>query len=95
MTDRTREYYRLMLGRKSIHAELCFSENFVGLDWFPDTDFAGEFTDNWKILIKSMFQFNKNRIRKIKSSSRSCLWCDTHSANMVDKRYSDVSRWNW
>lgn len=48
MTDRTREYYRLMLGRKSIHAELCFSENFVGLDWFPDTDFAGEFTDNWK-----------------------------------------------
>jgi restriction system protein len=41
-----------MLGRKSIHAQLCFSENFVGLDWFPDTDFSGEFPENWK-------EFNK------------------------------------
>lgn len=55
MTDRTRKYFRLMLGRKSIHAQLCFSENFVGLDWFPDTDFSGEFPENWK-------EFNKKYV---------------------------------
>jgi len=48
MTDKVREYFRVMLGAKSIHAELCFAENFIGVDWFPDTDLSGEFSDNWR-----------------------------------------------
>jgi hypothetical protein len=43
MSERNREYFRVMLGKKSMHAELCFAENFVGLDWFSETDLSGEF----------------------------------------------------
>lgn len=33
-----KNYYRLMLGKKSIHAEACFAGNFIGVDFGIDRD---------------------------------------------------------
>jgi restriction system protein len=43
-----KSYYRLMLGRKSIHAETCFTENFVGADFEVNQDLTNELTENWR-----------------------------------------------
>ena len=43
-----RNYYRLMLGRKSIHADECFKGNFIGVDFDMDIDLTGEFPDDWR-----------------------------------------------
>ena len=37
-----------MLGRKSIHAETCFTENFVGADFEVNQDLTNELTENWR-----------------------------------------------
>ena len=43
-----RNFYRLMLGRKSIHAESCFSGGFVGTDFDVHHDLSGRLPDNWR-----------------------------------------------
>ena len=34
-----KSFYRVMLGRKSIHAETCFAEGFIGTDFEVNWDF--------------------------------------------------------
>ena len=43
-----RNFYRLMLGRKSIHAESCFNGSFVGTDFDIHQDLSGKLPDNWR-----------------------------------------------
>jgi len=43
-----RNFYRLMLGRKSIHAESCFYGGFVGTDFDVHHDLSGRLPDNWR-----------------------------------------------
>ena len=43
-----RNFYRLMLGRKSIHAESCFNGGFVGTDFDVHHDLSGRLPDNWR-----------------------------------------------
>lgn len=43
-----RNFYRLMLGRKSIHAESCFNGGFVGTDFDIHQDLSGKLPDNWR-----------------------------------------------
>jgi restriction system protein len=43
-----KSYYRVMLGRKSIHAETCFAENFIGTDFEVNQDLTNELTENWR-----------------------------------------------
>lgn len=50
-----RNFYRLMLGQKSKHAELCFAEGFVGADYGISHDLSSQLPDDWR-------QFNKNMI---------------------------------
>ena len=52
MVERERNYYRLMLGAKSAHAETCFAENFVGVDFIGDIDLTNK-------LPSTMRQFNE------------------------------------
>lgn len=47
-----KNYYRLMLGKKSIHAPECFAGNFIGADFGIDQDLSGQLPDEWR-------QFNK------------------------------------
>lgn len=43
-----RDYYRIMLGRKSTHAKECFEGSFIGGDWGMDFDLSGKLPENWR-----------------------------------------------
>jgi len=50
-----KNYYRIMLGRKSIYAEEAYKGNFIGAGWLPDIDLTNKLPDNWR-------EFNKKYI---------------------------------
>jgi hypothetical protein len=41
-------YYRVMLGRKSMHASECFAGGFVGTDYGIHQDLTGKLPDAWR-----------------------------------------------
>lgn len=43
-----KNYYRIMLGKKSIYAEECFKGNFIGAGFLKDIDLTGKLPDNWR-----------------------------------------------
>lgn len=43
-----KNYYRIMLGRKSVYAEEAYKGNFIGAGWFPDVDLTNRLPDNWR-----------------------------------------------
>jgi restriction system protein len=43
-----KSYYRVMLGRKSVHAEQCFAENFIGVDFGITEDLTGKLPEEWR-----------------------------------------------
>lgn len=47
-----KNYYRIMLGKKSSHAEQCHNENFIGADFDIDMDLSKDLNENWR-------EFNK------------------------------------
>jgi restriction system protein len=52
-----KNYYRIMLGRKSIHAEVAYKGSFIGVDFGFDIDLTNRLPDNWR-------EFNKEFIPK-------------------------------
>lgn len=43
-----KNYYRIMLGAKSVFADKGYKGNFVGVDFLWDVDLTGKLPDNWK-----------------------------------------------
>ncbi|MFD4838517.1 endonuclease NucS domain-containing protein [Achromobacter sp. NPDC058515] len=43
-----KSYYRVMLGRKSIHASDCFSGGFIGTNYDMHHDLTGKLLDAWR-----------------------------------------------
>ncbi len=43
-----RNYYRIMLGAKSIYAEQMHNEGYVGVGFFENIDLTGKLPDNWR-----------------------------------------------
>lgn len=43
-----KNYYRVMLGRKSIHAAECFAGNFIGTDFEITQDLSYRLPDEWR-----------------------------------------------
>lgn len=43
-----KNYYRVMLGRKSAHAEVCLAGGFIGADFDIDMDLAGRLPEEWR-----------------------------------------------
>jgi restriction system protein len=43
-----KSYYRIMLGRKSVHAEECFAGNFIGAGFDINEDLSGKLPDEWR-----------------------------------------------
>lgn len=41
-------YYRVMLGRKSVHAAVGFAEDFIGADFEIPQDLTGDLPDDWR-----------------------------------------------
>lgn len=50
-----KNYYRIILGYKSMFADESYQGNFIGVYFLPDDDLTGQFPDNWKA-------FNQNFI---------------------------------
>jgi len=48
MTD----FYRVMLGKKSVYAEECFAGNFIGTDFSIDQDLTKKLPDEWRAFNK-------------------------------------------
>ncbi|MFC1513020.1 endonuclease NucS domain-containing protein [Thermodesulfobacteriota bacterium] len=47
-----KSYYRIMLGRKSVHAEEAYKGQFIGVDFGIDQDLSSKLPENWR-------EFNK------------------------------------
>jgi restriction system protein len=43
-----KNYYRVMLGAKSVFADECFKENFIGVGFMGSIDFTNHLPDNWR-----------------------------------------------
>ncbi len=43
-----KNYYRIMLGKKSVYAEEAHRGNFIGAGWFKDVDLTNKLPDNWR-----------------------------------------------
>lgn len=43
-----KNYYRIMLGAKSIYADECFKGNFLGGDFDIDFDLSSKLSENWR-----------------------------------------------
>ena len=47
-----RNYYRVMLGRKSVHAPECFAGGFIGVDFGIHEDLSRKLPDEWRAFNK-------------------------------------------
>lgn len=47
-----KQYFRLMLGRKSVHAKDCFAGGFIGADFGIDEDLSDELPERWQVFNK-------------------------------------------
>lgn len=47
-----KNYYRVMLGRQSIHAAVCLAEDFIGADFEIPQDLTGDLPDDWRAFNK-------------------------------------------
>lgn len=43
-----KNYYRVMLGRKSVHAKECFAGGFIGTDFDIHEDLTGKLPETWR-----------------------------------------------
>lgn len=43
-----KDYYKIMLGSKSIHAEECYKGNFIGADYGLHTDLTNQLPEDWR-----------------------------------------------
>lgn len=46
--NNSRNFYRIMLGRKSKFADECYNEKFIGGGWGIDIDLTNKLPDNWR-----------------------------------------------
>ena len=44
----SRDYYRILLGRKNVHAAVCREQGFIGGDWGFRLDLSNRLPENWK-----------------------------------------------
>lgn len=49
-----KNYYRIMLGRKSIYAEEAYKGNFIGGGWLEDINLTNKLSENWREFNKEM-----------------------------------------
>jgi restriction system protein len=47
-----KSYYRVMLGKQSVHAATCFAGNFIGADYEIAQDLKGDLPDDWRAFNK-------------------------------------------
>jgi restriction system protein len=55
-----KQFYRIMLGRKSIYSEECHKGNFIGTDFAITQDLTKHLPDDWKIFNKAFIPIYLN-----------------------------------
>jgi restriction system protein len=83
-----RNYYRIMLGAKSVHADMCFKGNFIGADFTIKEDLSENLPDNWRDFNKHfipVYLINLPQKSKV-SAGLSCgaLWTVSKGINVRD-----------
>src|SRR5262245_12050574 len=48
-----KSYYRIMLGKKSVHAQECFAGNFIGTDFEITQDLTKKLSEEWRTFNKT------------------------------------------
>lgn len=73
-----KQYYRVMLGRKSAHAPECFASGFIGADFGIDEDLTRELPEEWrsfnKVFIPKVLEKAPNKTRIGAGLSCGMLW---------------------
>jgi len=73
-----KNYYRIMLGAKSVHADECYKGNFIGVDFGMNIDLKGKFHDNWRDFNKEFIPvyLQKNPDKKKVAAGLACatIW---------------------
>ena len=73
-----KKYYRLMLGRQSVHAEACLAGNFVGVDFGIHQDLAGRLPEEWrdfnKEFIPVYLEINKDKTKIAAGLACGAVW---------------------
>jgi restriction system protein len=81
-------YYRVMLGRKSMHAEECLAGNFIGADFGMHRDLTKDLVDNWREFNKRFVPvyLEKNPSKSKIAAGLSCgaLWTVSHGIKQSD-----------
>lgn len=49
-----KNYYRIMLGRKSMYAEEAYRGNFIGAGWLENINLTNKLSENWREFNKEM-----------------------------------------
>lgn len=49
-----KNYYRIMLGRQSVHADEAYKGNFIGVGWFEDINLTNKLSESWREFNKAM-----------------------------------------
>ena len=52
-----RNYYRIMLGRASVHANECYENNFIGCHFGFDINFSENLPENWRDFNKEFIPY--------------------------------------
>jgi restriction system protein len=57
----TRNYFRIMLGQKSVHADECLNGNFIGVDFNMDMNLEGKLPEDWRAFNKEFIPIYLNK----------------------------------
>jgi restriction system protein len=83
-----KNYYRVMLGRKSIYAEECFAGNFIGADFDIAENLTGKLPDEWREFNKAFIPvwLKKNPDKTKIAAGLACgsLWVVSKGINKGD-----------
>jgi len=73
-----KNYYRIMLGRKSVYAEEAYKGNFIGAGFIKDEDLTNRLSDNWrdfnKKFIPLLLQQNPEKTKVSAGLACGMLW---------------------
>ena len=74
----SKQYFRVMLGGKSVHADECFKGQFIGTDFGLAENLAGKLPDNWKLFnqtfIPVYLKFNPGKSKVTAGLACGAIW---------------------
>jgi restriction system protein len=83
-----KNYYRIMLGRKSTHADEARKGNFIGADFGIDQDLSGQLPDSWRDFnekfIPKYIELNPGKTKISAGLACGMLWTITKGVQVGD-----------